>query len=156
MATIDQEHLKVEQLQHASPDELEHAAGRERENLEGWIPELASDAEVREALEKAFDYRGDVTLTRKDGTIVEGYLYDRKAGPTLETSAARLMPQPPKGSPAGTPIERITIPYTEIAALKFSGRDTAAGKTFEAWVKKYWEKKAAGEKDIQIAPETLD
>ena len=36
------------------------------------------------------------------------------------------------------------------------GRDTAAGKTFEAWVKKYWEKKAAGEKNIQIEPERLE
>ena len=57
---------------------LEVIAGRERENLEGWIPELATEAEVREALEKAFDYRGDVTVTRKDGTTVEGYLYDRR------------------------------------------------------------------------------
>ena len=156
MATIGQEHLKAEQLQHASPDELEHAVGRERENLEGWIPALASEAEVREALEKAFDYRGDVTITRKDGTAIEGYLYDRKSGPSLATSAARLMPQPPKGLPAGTPLQRVTVAYADIAALKFSGRDTAAGKTFEAWVKKYWEKKAAGEKNIQIAPETLD
>ena len=156
MATLGQEHLKVEQLQGASPDELEHAAGRERENLEGWIPALATDSEIREALEKAFDYRGAVTITRKDGSTVEGYLYDRKTGSTLASSAARVMPQPPKGSPAGTPLERVTIAYTDIAALKFSGRDTAAGKTFEAWVKKYWAKKAAGESNIQIAPETLD
>lgn len=156
MATLDQEHGKIEQLQHASPDDLEHAAGRERENLEGWIPALASEAEIREALEKAFDYRGDVTVTRKDGTVVEGYLYDRKSGPTLATSAVRLMPQPPKGSSAGTPLQRVTVPYSEIAGLKFSGRDTAAGKTFEAWVKKYWDKKAAGEQNIQIVPETLD
>ena len=156
MATLGQEHLKAEQLQNASPDDLEHAAGRERENLEGWIPELASESEVREALEKAFDYRGDVTITRRDGTVIEGYLYDRKTGPTLATSAARVMPPPPKGSPAGTPLERVTIPYADIAALKFSGRDTAAGRSFEAWVKKYWEKKAAGEQNIQIAPERLD
>jgi hypothetical protein len=43
-----------------------------------------------------------------------------------------------------------------VAGLTFSGRDTAAGKTFDAWVKKYWEKKAAGEKNIQIVPERLD
>ena len=156
MATVDQEHLKVEQLQAASPDELEHAAGRERENLEGWIPELATEAEIQDALEKAFDYRGDVTITRKDGSILQGYLYDRKRGPTLATSAARIMPQPPKGSPAGTPLQRVTVAYAEIAALSFSGRDTAAGKSFEAWVKKYWQKKAAGEQNIQIAPEKLD
>ena len=70
-------------MSHASADEIEVIAGRERENLEGWIPALASEAEVREALEKAFDYRGDITMTRKDGSRVEGYLYDRRQGTTL-------------------------------------------------------------------------
>ena len=68
MATDIQESEKLEQLSHLNPDEIEVAAGREREQLEGWVPELATDAEVREALEKAFDYRGDVTITRKDGS----------------------------------------------------------------------------------------
>ncbi len=152
MSTLQQEHLKVEQLQHVNPDELEHAAGRERENLEGSIPSLATDAEIREALEKAFDYRGDITVTRKNGSTVEGYLYDRYNAATLEASAIRLMPTPKPGQPH----ERVSIAYADVAALKFSGRDTAAGKSFDAWVKKYWEKKAAGEKDIQIAPEKLD
>jgi hypothetical protein len=152
MATAQQEHLKIEQLQHATPDELEHIEGRERENLEGWIPALASDDEVREALEKAFDYRGDVTLTLKDGRTVEGYLYDRRTETTLEASLARIIPTPKPG----VPVERVMVSYAEIAAISFSGRDTAAGKTFDAWVKKYWEKKAAGETNIQIAPEKLD
>ena len=59
-------------LAQASADEMEIAAGREREQLEGWVPELAGEDEVREALEKAFDYRGDITLTRKDGSQVQG------------------------------------------------------------------------------------
>ena len=152
MATVQQEHLKIEQLQHASPDELEHIEGRERENLEGWIPELATDAEVRDALEKAFDYRGDVTVTRKDGTTVEGYLYDRRSEATLEASLIRIIPTPKPG----VPVERQMVSYADIAAVQFSGRDTAAGKTFDAWIKKYWEKKAAGETNIQIEPEVLD
>ncbi len=156
MATLEQEHGKVEQLKHATADELEHIEGRERENLEGWIPELASESEVRDALEKAFDYRGDVTLTRKDGSVVEGYLYDRRTGPSLADSVVRLIPTPPRGTPAGSAVQRVNVAYGDVAALKFSGRDTAAGKTFEAWVKKYWEKKAAGETNIQIAPEKLD
>ncbi len=156
MATTQQEHLKIEQLQQAAPDEIEVMAGRERENLEGWIPELASDSEVREALEKAFDYRGDITITRKDGSVVEGYAYDRRLGKTLVDSMVRVMPAPPKGSPAGTALQRVSIPYAEIAGLKFSGRDAAAGKSFDAWVKKYWEKKAAGETNIAIEPEKLD
>ncbi|HEX6771509.1 MAG TPA: hypothetical protein VF126_05755 [Acidobacteriaceae bacterium] len=148
MSTETQEHAKIEQLQHASPDEIEVAAGREREDLQGWVPEMASEGELREALEKAFDYRGDVTITKKDGSVVEGYVFDRRSGATLASSAVRVL------LPGSS--QKITIPYSEIAALAFSGRDTAAGKSFEAWVKKYWEKKAAGEKGIGIEPEKLD
>lgn len=148
MATESQEAAKIEQLVHANPDEIEVAAGREREVLEGWVPELATDAEVREALEKAFDYRGDVTITRKDGSKVEGYLFDRRSGATLVDSFVRVIPSNAHA--------KLNIAYADIAALAFSGRDTAAGKTFEAWVKKYWEKKAAGERNIQIEPEKLD
>ncbi len=149
MATNQQEQLKLEQLQQRSPDDLEVAAGRERENLEGWLPALASEAEIREALEKAFDYRGDVTITRRDGTVVEGYLYDRTTASTLTDSRVRLIPS--KGDRT-----RVSIAYADVAALAFSGRDTAAGKSFEAWIKRYWEKKAAGETNIQIEPEKLD
>jgi hypothetical protein len=148
MATEQQEHLKIEQLRQHSADELEHIAGRERENLEGWIPPLASESEIREALEKAFDYRGDITLTLKDGRVVNGYLFDRRSGTTLADSSVRVIPANER--------TKLTVPYSDIAALAFSGRDTAAGKSFEAWVKKYWEKKAAGEKNIAIHPESLD
>ena len=149
MATEQQEHLKVEQLSHQSADELEHIAGRERENLEGWIPALATDSEVREALEKAFDYRGDVTITRKSGEVVEGYIFDRNTASSLADSYVRLLPS--KGERS-----KVRIFYSEIAALAFTGRDSAAGRSFDAWVKKYWEKKAAGEKNIGIEAEKLD
>jgi hypothetical protein len=148
MATDTQEAAKLDQLSHETPDEIEVAAGREREQLEGWVPALASDEDVREALEKAFDYRGDITITRKDGTQVQGYLFDRRTGPALASSYVRIIPTGES--------TRLSIAYAEIAALAFTGRDTAAGKTFDAWVKKYWEKKAAGEKNIQIEPEKLD
>jgi hypothetical protein len=52
--------------------------------------------------------------------------------------------------------DRPQIPYSEIAALAFTGRDTAAGKSYEAWVKRYWEKRAKGEKNISIEPEALE
>lgn len=148
MATETQEAAKLEQLSHVNPDEIEVAAGREREQLEGWIPELASDADVREALEKAFDYRGDVTITRKDGSVVEGYLFDRRSGASLTDSVVRVIPSKERA--------KVSVAYGDIARVAFTGRDTAAGKTFEAWVKKYWEKKAAGEQNIQIEPEKLD
>ena len=148
MATETQEAAKLEQLSHERPDEMDLAVGREQEQLEGWVPTLASDAEIREALEKAFDYRGDVTITRKDGSQITGYLFDRRSGSSLADSFVRIIP-----SGGGA---KENVAYADIAALAFTGRDTAAGKTFEAWVKKYWEKKAAGETNIQIEPEKLD
>jgi len=129
-------------------DSLEVAPGFAHEKLEGWVPELAGDEEVRQALEKAFDYRGDVTITRKDGSKVEGYIFDRRSGKTLVDSAVRLFPKDSD--------KKISVPYSEIAGLAFTGRDTAAGKSFEAWVRKYWEKKAAGEKNIGIQAEMLE
>ena len=129
------------------PNSVEVMEGRQREQLEGWIPSLASETEVREAFEKAFDYRGDVTLTLKDGRVIHGYVFDRRPGATLEDSAVRIIPAGER--------TRLSIPYSDIAALAFTGRDNAAGKTFDAWIKKYWEKKAAGEKNIRIEPEAL-
>lgn len=130
------------------PDSVEVMEGRDREQLEGWIPSLAGEGEIREALEKAFDYRGDVTLTLKDGRVVQGYVFDRRTGATLEASSVRLIPSNER--------TKISVAYSEIAALAFTGRDNAAGRTFEAWVRKYWEKKAAGEKNIGIESERLD
>ncbi len=132
----------------ADPDALEVSPGFAHEQLQGWIPELASEDEVRTALEKAFDYRGDVSLTLRTGETIEGYIFDRRTGATLADSAVRLIPAKER--------TRRTIAYNQIAALAFTGRDTAAGKSFEAWVKKYMEKKAAGEKGIGIEAERLD
>ena len=103
---------------------------------------------MRDALEKAFDYRGDVTITRKDGTTVEGYLFDRRSGKSLQDSFVRIIPRNTR--------DKISLAYSDIAALAFTGRDTAAGKSWEAWVRKYWEKKAAGETNIGLDPESLE
>ena len=127
-----------------NPDALEVSPGTEHERLEGWIPALATEEELRGALEKAFDYRGDVTITRKDGSKIEGYLFDRRTGATLKDSVVRLFP---KGSD-----QKISVSYSEIAALAFTGRDTAAGKSWEAWMKKYAEKKAAGRERLEPSP----
>jgi hypothetical protein len=131
-----------------NPDELEVAPGVERENLEGWVPELASDEDVRQALNKAFDYRGDVTITLKDGSKVDGYMFDRREGKSLSDSFVRLFP-------AGRD-EKLNIAFSDIAAVVFSGRDTAAGRSWEAWVRKYWEKRQAGETNIGLEAEKLE
>ena len=129
------------------PDALEVVPGTTRDNLEGWVPELASEEELRVALERAFDYRGDVLITRKDGSKIEGYIFDRRTGKTLAESRVRLLPK--DGGP------KTSVAYAEIAALSF-GRDMAAGKGWESWLRQYWERKAAGEKNISLQPDRLE
>jgi hypothetical protein len=131
-----------------NPDQLEVAPGTQRESVQGWIPELATEEELRIALEKAFDYRGDITLTLKSGSKAEGYVFDRVTGPTLETSFVRILLKDSN--------QRQKIAYADIRALAFSGRDAAAGKSWEAWVKKYWEEKAAGEGQVGLQPGSLE
>ena len=131
-----------------NPDLLEVAPGTIHESVQGWVPKLATEEELRIALEKAFDYRGDVTLTLKDNSKIEGYLFDRMTGSSLTTSFVRILPKDSK--------QKLKIAYADIAALAFTGRDTAAGKSWEAWVGKYWEKKTSGEGDLSLQPESLD
>ena len=140
--------MSVPQRGTPNPEELEHAPGRERENLEGWIPQIATDEEIRASLEKAFDYRGDITITLKSGEKIEGYIFDRRTGTSLSDSMVRLYPK--------TGDQKISILSADIAALAFTGKDTAAGKSWEAWMKKYSEKKAAGEKNIGLEPDALE
>lgn len=132
----------------AAAPEHELAPPVVHEKLHGLTPAIETEQQLCDAIEKAFDYRGDVTLALRDGTAVEGYIFDREAGPTLGESFVRLFPKDSN--------QKVSIRYSDIARLVFSGRDTAEGKSFETWVKKYNQKKAAGEKDIRIDPESLD
>jgi hypothetical protein len=132
-----------------NPQEQDEKLGVVHENLQGWVPSFASDDEIRAAFEKAFDYRGDLTITLKSGEKIDGYVFDRRGNSQkLSECSVRIMP---KDRP-----DKLSIPYSEIAALAFTGKDTAAGKSFEAWVKKYQAKKAAGEKNIGIDAEPLE
>jgi hypothetical protein len=132
----------------ANPDVLEVAPGSAHEDLQDWIASMDSEQDARDALEKAFSYRGDVTITRQDGVKIEGYVFDRRTGATLADSVVRVI-----RNDTG---EKLSIPYSAIAGLAFTGRDTAAGKSWEAWIRKYREKKAAGEKNIGLDPEALE
>jgi hypothetical protein len=129
-------------------ESMEVAPGTERQDLEGWIPEFASDEDVRGAFEKAFDYRGDVTLTLKNGERIEAFIFNRSTGATLAESWVQYF------TPKAT--DKRKVSYAEIARLEFTGKDRAAGKHWEDWVKAYNEKKAAGEKGIGLHPEALE
>jgi hypothetical protein len=81
---------------------------------------------LREAVELAFDYRGDVALELASGQKIEGYIFNRNA-----SASPPFLQFFPKGQPG----ER-KIPYADVVAIAFTGEDTASGKSWEAWVKK--------------------
>ncbi|MGB6975204.1 MAG: hypothetical protein WBD67_11015 [Terracidiphilus sp.] len=126
---------------------LELAPGIEHEKLEGWVPKLVGDEDLKIALEKAFDYRGDVTLTLKSGEQVEAFIFNRQTGATLTDSWVQYFAPNQPG--------KLKVAYDQIARLEFSGKDRAAGKHWEDWVKNYNEKKAAGE-SYALHPDELE
>lgn len=94
--------------------------------LEGRVFRPHSPQELADAVELAFDYRGDVTLELTSGEVVAGYIFNRHGhagNPTLEMF------------PADNPAPR-TIAYSAVASIAFTGEDTANGKSWEAWVSK--------------------
>ena len=141
--TAEVQRYSLEQI-----ESLELAPGTEHQQLEGSIPSLATDDEIRQALEKAFDYRGDVTITTRSGQKIEAYIFNRQTGATLADSWVDYF--------APNVAARQRLSYADIARLEFSGKDRAAGKHWEDWVKAYNERKASGEKNIALHPEKLE
>lgn len=141
--TAEVQRYSLEQI-----EALELAPGAVHEKLEGWIPDLISEQELIQALEKAFNYRGDITLTLKSGERIEAYIFNRRTGGSLADSWVHYF--------APNSSEKQKISYAQIARLEFSGKDRAAGKHWEDWVKAYNERKAAGEKNIGLQPDALE
>ena len=127
---------------------MELAPGAEHQNVQGWIPALGSDGELRDALEKAFDYRGDVAITLKSGARIDAVIFNRHTGATLADSHVEYF--------APKVAQKLRLSYADIDRLEFSGKDCAAGKQWQDWVTKYNERKAAGEKGIALNPDALD
>ncbi len=107
-------------------------------SLEGRVFRPASLTELSEAIELAFDYRGDVTVELKSGGQVTGYLFNRTA--TGDQPTIELFPSASSGT--------LTIPYSEVMTIAFTGEDTATGKSWEAWITK---KESERRKDIDRA-----
>jgi len=103
-------------------------------SLHGWDAPISSEFERRAAVDAAFDYRGDVTLTLRDGRTVTGYVSNRDfdaAEPFLEVIASD-----------GPAIQSILI--DRVIAIRFTGADAAAGKSWDLWLKKVAEAEAQG------------
>ncbi len=91
---------------------------------------------LREEVLRAVDFRGDVTIERVDGSVLEGFAFDATVDPA---SIACIRVLPTDGS------ARQTIPLATVRSLAFTGKDAASGKTWENWLRRYAERKLAGE-----------
>jgi hypothetical protein len=98
----------------------------ERLSLEGWTPEIPDGETLADVIDQAFDYRGDVTIATRDGVWQVGYVFNRRR----DVSVPFLEILPAAG---GAPR---TIAYAEIRSIAFTGRDTAAGNSYAAWLKR--------------------
>lgn len=119
------------------PADIKSAPVVRATSLQGAVYTFQNDADRVEAIDKAFDYRGDVTLTLTNGQTVEGYMFNREA--TANPPRIQIFI---KGQE-----DAHIIPYSDITAISFTGKDTADGKSWEAWVnKKEHERKAEADK----------
>jgi hypothetical protein len=101
-------------------------------SLEGWAPEPGASLSLNEIVEHAFDYRGNTVVVKTDGTELEGYVFNRDAD----------VPEPfiQMFDLAGA--GPLTIPYAAIRTIRFTGKDTAAGNSYAAWLKRKEQQKA--------------
>jgi len=117
-------------------DTKNHSGGQGG-RLAGRVFRPASFDEVAEAVELAFDYRGDVTLSLQSGESLCGYVFNRR----LDGSESTLDLFPTENPNA------VVVRYGDIAAIAFTGEDTASGKSWESWMaKKESERRAEAER----------
>ncbi|MDL5047537.1 hypothetical protein QQ054_16090 [Oscillatoria amoena NRMC-F 0135] len=82
--------------------------------------------QIAEITEKAFDYRGDVTLDLNDGSSVEGFLFNREfkaSDPFVEL----YLPDKP---------EPVRYALKDVKDIRITGADMAAGKSWDDWMAK--------------------
>ena len=94
--------------------------------LEGWVPQINDYMSLQEVVEFAFDYRGNTTVVKGDGSEIVGYIFNRNS--EAPEPFIQLFDERGDGP--------FNIPYRDIATIKFTGKDTAAGNSWKAWVER--------------------
>lgn len=98
---------------------------KDTESLEGWVPEIGDRVTLEEVIERAFDYRGNVTVVKTDGSQLEGYVFNR------DRDAPAPFIQVFDRAGAGP----YDILYSDIRTILFTGKDPAAGNSYAAWLR---------------------
>ena len=91
--------------------------------LEGWAPTLGEDLTLAQVIDLAFDYRGNVTVVKRDGTEMVGYVFNRNHD--VPEPFIQIFDQAGNGP--------FTIRYSEIQSIRFTGKDMASGKSWAAF-----------------------
>jgi hypothetical protein len=102
-------------------------------SLQGWVPEIGAYLTLEEVIEHAFDYRGNTTIVTRDGSTVVGYIFNRDA--TAPEPFIQYFDEAGEGP--------FTLRYADVATIKFTGKDTAAGNSWKAWIERREREKAA-------------
>jgi len=109
---------------------------------EGWMPEVGGGLSLATIIDRAFDYRGNVTVVKRDGSEMVGFLFNRNS------DAPEPFVQMFDLDGAGP----VTVPYHTIRTIRFTGRDTAAGNSYAAWLRAKEAAKAAGHAEKDSGP----
>jgi hypothetical protein len=102
--------------------------------LEGWRPQIGGYLTLAEVIEFAFDYRGNTTIVKTDGTEVAGYIFNRDR--RAPVPFVQFFDEAGDGP--------FTLPYAEISTILFTGKDTAAGNSWKAWLERREREKSSG------------
>ncbi len=86
--------------------------------------------ELETQIEKAYDFRGHVSIKLKSGVMVEGFIFNR------QLQNAKLKEEPfievmLKGSG-----DKRKLAVSELESIAMTGEDCAAGKSYEDYQKK--------------------
>ena len=111
------------------------------EDLEGWVPEISEALPLSRVIDLAFDYRGNTTVVTTDGSELCGYIFNRNAD----------VPEPFIQVFDSAGAGPFTVRYSEIRTIKFTGKDTAAGSSYAAWLKRKGEERAPHARAVPTA-----
>ena len=98
---------------------------KDTESLEGWVPEIGDRVTLEEVIDRAFDYRGNVTVVRADGARLEGYVFNRNRD--VSVPFIQVFDRAGAGP--------YDILYSDIRTILFTGKDPASGGSYAAWLR---------------------
>ena len=78
---------------------------------------MSLDQQIADQIDAAFDFRGHVTVTLKDGRSIEGYLFNRELSPARGRAYVEVIRKDSD--------ERVRFDADDVARVALSGKDFA-------------------------------